>query len=424
MKNNFIKLISLALAAFLLCGITACSNKQEGDDTSSTTDSLSSIVSSPSSLEPDLSDAPTGYTYKNPYAENMNIKPMLLYVGYAFNSTTTYAEFTDEDIKQMTDSGIKDFVLLTTSSPKAYYDIDEKGNNVGELKHIITEEILASMTLDDLNSGSFDLSSMTALYRTRSKSTTDDMTLNQQTMYEIELAKRILEINPDAKFWFNLPHIECMALGDHYAKPYVNVIYKLIKTQFTEEQFEKNVGGLYWSSEDTGAWDTPFDNKNTVDFGNPMMKTAKYCSDFVHADGKTLLWIPFTKTEGQILRIGYTANTSNIFDVVFMQAGYFWHEEDKDMIDLLQRSTKANAVLNSSGVPYGGKKTSDTVVGAEIEIDTSIAFSDGQEYLDRYYGYYNALIEYKDTSAIAFYCGDKRSLMYDSVYSEIAKWYE
>ncbi len=419
MISKVLKPLSLAMAVIMLMLAVSCGP----DDPDVSASNSSSTVSVDPRL--DLSDAPSTDSYKNPYLDDHDLSPLLLYTGY--KGTAKYPDFTDEDLQQLADAGVKDYLVISGACPNYYYEIDDSGNNIGELQQILSDETIEKETAQRLNkNGTFDTASLIVEYKKRMKDYNKDetVTLNQCIQYEIDLFKRIVETSPDARIWISFPFINDAPFAEYYARPFVHVAYKLVKAKLTEEEFNKNFAGMYWASEDTGFWDTTFDKTNFTDFDNPLCKAANYCTAFLHADGKTHIWIPYTTLDDQITCIGYIANRTNIFDAVFMQAGYFWHEENKDMIDLLQRSTKANAVLNDDGVVYGGEKTSDTLVGAEIEIDQNISLSKGEEYFARYKAYYDALIQYKDTSPIAIYAEDRRGLMYETVFDNVADWYE
>lgn len=431
MKKITVKAFALIMALATVFGMTACGGETGSTGSIDSTGSAVSVISGEGSgasapavdltLPDGVAEKAAGYT--NPFKDDINVKPVLLYVGYAFGSTSPYPEFTDEDIQSFTAAGMDEFILIDGSSVNTYYDVDENGDPVGEARTILTEDIVNTLTTDLIGPNAGSLATMVQNYSKNVKEINKDLTLNRQTEYELELAERILRINPDAKLWFNLTPVSCMALAEYYAKPFMDVCYKMIKAKLSDEVFNKNFMGMYWATEDTGPWDTAFDKNNNVDFNNALIRCAKYCSDILHADGKTLFWIPFTATEQQIERIGWIANTSNVFDAVFLQAGYIWHAEYKSMIDLLDRCTEAGAVINSAGVVYGGSKTSDTLVGPEIEIDNNIVFNnDGQ--LERYLYEYERLIRYKDTRPIAIYGDSELHLAKGEVFSRVCKWFD
>ena len=229
-----------------------------------------------------------------------HVMPLLMYVGCGDDSgKASQPKFSDEQLQQLTDAGINEYVLLTTFMPTYYCDIDENGNAVGEPQRLCTKEDIYTLTMEDLGVDSeyqLQLKQEQVIRDTYVTPSDNKSTINQQIDYEIELAKRILAINPNAKFWFSLPHTKMIEGATFYAEHYMDIIYPKIKIAFSEEEFDKNVGGLYWSTEDAGG--TVFDTENQVDFGNPIVKAAKYCSDILHEEDKTLMWIPYT-TMGQ-----------------------------------------------------------------------------------------------------------------------------
>ncbi len=356
--------------------------------------------------------------------EHEHVAPLLMYVGLGSDSgKRAYKDFTDSDLQKIVDAGVNEFVLLTTFMPLYYCDIDEQGNAVGEPKLLCSEEDINSLTMEELGA-----TTETDYQITKEKIIKDfgkganKSTINIQIDFEIELAQRILAINPDAKFWFSLPHMKIFDGAKFYAERYMNVIYPKIKLAFTQEQFEKNVGGLYWSTEDAGG--RFFNTDNLVDFDNSLVKAAKYCSDIVHADNKTLMWIPYTTAGSQIERVGMISNLTDIFDYVYLQPGYFWHESKKDFITLIDNSVSAGAVVNMSGVIYGEEKKSSTVIGAEIELDNNFLFKGKEDHLDRYNVYVETFSKYKKDKLFAVYCADRNHIMQPEVTELLFKWWE
>ena len=368
---------------------------------------------------------PKNSLYKEP-VEHEHAMPLLMYVGCLDETGRAgYAKFTDEDLQVLVDGGINDFVLLTTFMPTYYQDIDENGNAVGEVKRLCTKEDIYTLTMEDLGVDSeYDLQLKQERVISESYTTPagDESPINVQTDYEIELAKRILAINPDAKFWFSLPHTKIIEGATFYAEHYMDIIYTKIKLAFTPEEFEKNVAGMYWSTEDAGG--SVFDTENLVDFGNPCVKAAKYCSDILHEDGKTLMWIPYTTVGDQYTRTGFIANQTDIFDYVYLQPGYYWHENKEQFIGYIKDSVSAGAVLTNAGVPYGGEKKSSTVIGAEVEMDIRlVAGADPEGHNRRYNVYVENFSQFKADKLIAIYCSDRTAVANATVNEMLLEWY-
>lgn len=356
-----------------------------------------------------------------------HVMPLLMYVGCGDDSgKASQPKFTDEQLQQLTDAGINEYVLLTTFMPTYYCDIDENGNAVGEPQRLCTKEDIYTLTMEDLGVDSeyqLQLKQEQVIRDTYVTPSDNKSTINQQIDYEIELAKRILAINPDAKFWFSLPHTKMIEGATFYAEHYMNIIYPKIKIAFSEEEFDKNVGGLYWSTEDAGG--TVFDTENQVDFGNPIVKAAKYCSDILHEEDKTLMWIPYTTMGQQYDRIGFISNLTDVFDYVYLQPGYLWHEEKEPFVNYIKNSVEAGAVLSTSGTIYGGEKKSSTVIGVEIELDNKVVIGkEAENHMRRYNAYVDNFSQFKSDKLIAIYSSNSTNMFTDTVTNLLFEWYK
>ncbi len=356
-----------------------------------------------------------------------HVMPLLMYVGCGDDSgKASQPKFSDEQLQQLTDAGINEYVLLTTFMPTYYCDIDENGNAVGEPQRLCTKEDIYTLTMEDLGVDSeyqLQLKQEQVIRDTYVTPSDNKSTINQQIDYEIELAKRILAINPNAKFWFSLPHTKMIEGATFYAEHYMDIIYPKIKIAFSEEEFDKNVGGLYWSTEDAGG--TVFDTENQVDFGNPIVKAAKYCSDILHEEDKTLMWIPYTTMGQQYDRIGFISNLTDVFDYVYLQPGYLWHEEKEPFVNYIKNSVEAGAVLSTSGTIYGGEKKSSTVIGVEIELDNKVVIGkEAENHMRRYNAYVDNFSQFKSDKLIAIYSSNSTNMFTDTVTNLLFEWYK
>ena len=353
------------------------------------------------------------------------IMPVLLYTGIGFgNGTQACPEFTEADIRKMTEAGITDFILNTAVSPIYYRDIDEYGNEISESKLLCSKEDIDTLTMEDLGVDSeYELETKKEQIKSNITIQADDRdTINAQIDFEIELGKRILSVNPDARLWFSFPFIKIDDGAEFYAQHYMDVIYPKIKLAFSEEEFEKNVCGMYWATENASG--TNWNSENLVDFDNPVVKAAKYCADIIHEDGKTFIWIPFTLNGKQTERSAIIANQTDIFDYVFFQPGYLWGDEKEPYLDIIQNSVTNGVFMNSNGTPYGGEKKSNTVIGVEIELDNKfITLSDGDEYLRRYNGYVEHFSQFKHDKSMAFYCSNRDNMMNPEVFELFKEWF-
>ena len=393
MSKKAIKLISLLLTALVCFALCSCEPKNS--------------------------------LYKKP-VEHEHAMPLLMYVGcYDDTGRAGQPKFTDADLQTLIDGGIHEFILLSTHMPTYYQDIDENGNAVGDAKRLCTKEDIYSLTMEDLGVDSeydLQLKQEQVIRDTYVEVSHKLSTINQQTDYEIELAKRILAIDPEAKLWFSLPHTKIIEGATFYAEHYMDIIYTKIKLAFTPEEFEKNVAGMYWATEN--ATGNVFDTENLVDFGNPLVKAAKYCSDIIHEDGKTMIWIPFTTLGIQYDRIGFIANQTDIFDYVYLQPGYLWNEEKEPFITYISDSVKAGAVLTTAGTSYGGEKKSSTVIGAEIELDArTVTGSAAEDHMRRYNAYVENFSQFKADKLIAIYCSNRTAMFNAEVNEMLLKWY-
>lgn len=355
--------------------------------------------------------------------EHEHVAPLLLWVGLSGeNGTQDRAVYGDELLQRLVDDGVSEYVMLTGYQPLYYNEIDEAGNDISDPLPLFTEADIDTLTKEDLGvETDLDFTLKIEALKKQVPTGSSKSTINRQIEYEIELAKRIIAIEPDAKIWFSLPHVKVFECASFFVQHYMDIIYTKVKLAFTEEEFAKNVWGLYWATEDAGG---NWDQDDPVLFGNSLVKAEKYCSDILHKDGKTLMWIPYTTDGSQIDRIGMIANTTDVFDYVYLQPGYLWHEYKEPFLDLIDKTCETGAVVNYSGTIYGGEKKSSTVVGVEIELDNKFLFKSTEDELDRYLNGYVAHFEkYKDDKLFAVYCGDQRDVVQPEVYELLVKWW-
>jgi hypothetical protein len=201
-----------------------------------------------------------------------------------------------------------------------------------------------------------------------------------------------------------------------------NFLYP-IKDKLSPTIWENNVSGFYYATEAIVQWYTDFDRTNTVDFGTPVVNNMKYLSDILHPMGKKFLWIPYYRSDSNHVddvRIGYVGNRSNIFDYIIIQPSYYFSEELTSGVNSVLNCVKLNTVVNANGEIIGGTKISNTVISAELEVDSNVT---GAGYYNRYQVYVNAFYPYRKSSPFLFYAGDRNSTMTDSVYNKIKYFY-
>lgn len=118
-------------------------------------------------------------------------------------------------------------------------------------------------------------------------------------------------------------------------------------------------------------------------------------SDKVHSYDKNFLWIPYSSdTNGGIYKnLGYVANKTDIFDTILIQPSYFFDKSLSGNPQIIRNCVEKQAVVDKNGDIIGETKTSNTVIGWEMEIDaTDIERNPDAE--ARYQAYVDAFKEF------------------------------
>ncbi len=332
-------------------------------------------------------------------------KGVLLYVGYWGYYGGKYYTPTDAELRKILDT--TDEILLIPISEYNRYT-DENGNEVRILSH----EIIDNMTVDMVGDPArFDIikSEYHATGETRINA---DYHIRDYIADANSLAERIVAINPEAKLWFSAPPAECFhALTHLFAEPWCKTVDD-IKAAVREDIWENNVQGIYYAGEDivTSGY-TKFDySAPERDFDNPIVYAMRKVSDKVHSYGKNMLWIPYYhEAAPSSTNLGYVANLTDIFDTVIIQPSFFFNPARTDEIGIIAASVKAQAVLDRNGEIIGGKKTSKTVIGFEMEIDSQ--YFDKPDYPERYNAYESGFGDLVGTYPTAYYAGPPETMI-------------
>ena len=271
----------------------------------------------------------------------------LLYVGQ--NKSESYAEYTEDDIKAL--SNATEFVIVPGTYEGYLSNVDKDGNIVS------FEDVAQKM---------------------------------------VTLATRIKRWT-GKHVWFGTPTVPTpgkkikMAEYNTYASQIKTCISDL-KTKFNlwvgeTDAFEKYVDGIYLNHEHILVpGDDPDYGENLTasnPTAHPQVAMLNTIASYVHNTlGKKTLWIPYYGRGGNwnntIYSIGVLANKTNIFDYVIMQPSYYFNPGTSNGVDVnvdnlyaVRESITLNKVVGrpSAYSVVTGNKTSNTKIGAEMEMD-------------------------------------------------------
>ena len=347
------------------------------------------------------------------------IKPLFLYVGYRYNSTNSkYDEYTDADLQKLKDIGVTEICINFGNAPAAYIPVGET-----EPKQIVTEyDIENVITMESTGAESEEaLSRIKEEYKTKLSGLDTRLMINDYADFAVEFAERLVAVNPDIEIWYSFPDMYVVTLAELYIDPFLEY-YNKLKAETPAEIWENNIKGFYWLKEDVPSTIyCNFNTDNLVDFDNPEVKAMKACNDVVHDDGKLTFWCPYYRSTDQTgQHIGFIANQTDIFDYVILQPNHLFSDGLEYNIDLIKESTLQNALLNKNYVVWGGEKKSSTMIGAEMESQSNMfGGSSGEENLQRYQDYVNAYQELLGEYSLAFYYGERNSVMSDRVFNQL-----
>ena len=191
------------------------------------------------------------------------IKPLLIYVGYRNNSTASkYVEYSDEDLQKLCDIGVTEVCINFGNAPAAYIPDGET-----EPKQIVTEDDINNITLEMIGTTSSEtLKTVKSDYIKKIKGLDKKLLIEDYADFAIELAERLVKINPDIEIWYTFPDIFIASLAELYIEPFLHY-YDRLKSGTDPKIWKKNIKGMYWAREDVPV--VMYDNLNTenlVDF--------------------------------------------------------------------------------------------------------------------------------------------------------------
>ncbi len=345
-------------------------------------------------------------------------KGLLMYVGYWGYAHGKYRTPTDEqlkDILEVTD----EIILLTTAAYNCYTD-----PLTGQEKQIITNDVIDNMPADWVGNPE-NLDEIKATYKEYAADMINaGYNISDFVEDATNLCDRILKINPDAKIWYSVPGAPSLTALTHlFADSWVQLVDEF-KEATAQKIWDNNICGFYYSDEDVVTFDyAKFDpTKPEENFNNPDVYSMRQVSDKVHSYNKNMVWIPYSAdTSSEIYEcLGYVANKTNIFDTVIIQPSYFFNAQLTDNLRIIKDCVENQAVVYSNGDIIGGTKTSDTVIGWEMEIDSEEMANDPQAG-DRYQAYVDTFKDYVGIYPTVYYS----SIIADTMASldKIAEFY-
>ena len=353
------------------------------------------------------------------YSSTAMPKALLLYTGPSSDNVyVDYPTYTNNDLDQLF-LATKEFVICTGN---VCYNYDISGNQ------IITSSLIEAITSADIQYAN-TLSNVKNDYHSMLNNIQYVCTLAANISNQIDLADKIIDRDSNAVIWFSFPHIPFEACAQHYTTPFTAMVNN-IKSQIGTTRWNNNIRGFYWGTEQVNAYYTKFDASSVnYAFNNRHVKLMKDMSDLIHGYGKQFMWIPYLTTDTStspaysIIRTGYVANKTNIFNYVLVQPGYYSHAEKLAQLNLAKTCAQNNKLYNNSGGVTGGTKTSSTKIGVEMEIDSNITGTNWQGYNDRYYEYTLRFNPLKTNIPVCYYAGDKNSTMNSTVKGYITTFY-
>ncbi len=326
-------------------------------------------------------------------------KGVLLYVGSKWNSNTiNYYTPTDSELRKLL-SVTDEIILIPISTYNRYTDAN------GQEKQVITQDLINNMTGDMVGNANLLNTIKSEYTNAAAPIMRSNLHIDEYIEDATDLAERLVAINPDVRLWYSVPaNGNLHALTDMFSDSWISLVDG-VKEAVSEDMWNKNIQGFYYATEDivTANMYTKFDTtKPDQNFNNPVVSSMKKVSDKVHSYNKNFMWIPYGHvTVSSYTNLGYVANLTNIFDTIIIQPGYFWHVDRKIGVEVIKNSVEQQAVLDTNGNIIGGKKTSDTVIGWEMEIDQNYLL--GGSYVTRYNTYVDTFKDFVGQYPTVYY---------------------
>ncbi len=282
----------------------------------------------------------------NTIASEHIIKGMCIFAGQA-------ETFSDDDWQALADSPVTDFVIIPKET--SYYGDSESGY------------------------------------------------INKLTPFMVNIINQLVLRDHSVKVWVGTPGIT--SLNFEISKTSLDPIYNYlnsIRTQIGSSVWERNIG-VYMNME--AIYGTMNDNNI---YENPCIKLVNDLSYRIHNYLKTdFLWIPYygygNNATDLIKKIGYVANTTNIFNYIIIQPHYYFDETVPDNLTGVYHSVKNQEICYRNGVTVL-EKTSNTIIGAEMEFSWKVVPpNDYTDCVNRYNEYVDTFSEFKNVKPIIFY---------------------
>ncbi len=332
-------------------------------------------------------------------------KGVLLYVGYYGYQGHKYYTPTDEELRLLL-STTDEVLLIPIATYNRYTDAN------GQEKQVLTMDIVENLTVDMIGDPNrYDI--IKSEYRaTAEPRIAANYHINDYIQDSVNLANRMVAINPNVRLWFSVPFSECLhALTHLFSESWVCAV-NTIKNSLSPEIWEKNVQGIYYTNEDViTAGYTKFDfDRPEDDFNNPIVQSMRAVSDVVHGYGKNMLWIPYYHEQASSsTNLGYVVNRTDIFDTVIIQPSFFFNSARTDEIGIICDCVEKQAVVDINGNIIGGEKTSKAFIGFEMEIDSQ--YFDQEGYPERYRAYEDGFGKFVGKYPTAYYAGHPQTLL-------------
>lgn len=330
-------------------------------------------------------------------------KGVLLYTSYNGYNNTKYHKPTDEELRTIL--GVTNEILLIPIVTFNRFTMRD-----GSEKEVLTHEIIDTMTPDMVEDEARFETIKGEYHNTANHRLPPNYHVKDYVDDAVETAKRLVAMKSDVELWFSVPSAENFhAITFLFAEAWADTV-DLIKNTLPESIWNDNVKGIYYAGEDITPYGyTKFD-VTKKDFDNPVVYSQRVVSERVHSFGKKMLWIPYYhEASDSSKNLGHVLNLTDIFDVAIIQPSFFFNKARVDEIGIVAASVAAQAVLDKDGNIIGGKKTSKTLIGFEMEIDHQ--FYTDEDYQKRYYAYEQGFGKLVGSFPTAYYAGTPETLV-------------
>lgn len=401
------------------------------------------LPSCESSNDPNESIWIRGTSLRDPDTIPERHMPRMLFVhiGYWWHTGERYPLFHDRDLEALFEMGVNEICISFGADPMSYRPYPE-----ADLRLIVSPEDIDAIQYTDRfveAETETEASEIRRVFQNefaRSDRHRDRrLNLNDMAQQAIDFAERLVSLNPDVKIWIMIPNAPFVPVSQLYIDPFIEHFYNPIKEALEGDIWDNNVVGFYFGKEEIAPLYSGFNTENLVDFDNATVYLMRRMSGQVRADGKLLMWAPFTGTDGlqmgsiRALRTGWLINHTDIFDFAVLQPNTLFYTGIDQNLGMVRRAMEENAFINANDVHLGGPKTSSTYVGVVVEFEGAefmrgnpriphqMTSNESRMRGSQYITYYRDLV---GQSPFAFYAGPRSSIVMPVVFERLRPFWD